>query len=205
MKVWEVEPKPLRQTVQSFFSFCLEYISHHTLWNLSTVEDPHVLCSYDLKYYPSNGEFTHRLNLACLSSYSSPLSIQFWVRSLTSSLSVSSFELSSWRLRIHSSNYGQVHLHLHLFFLLMIVSYEVLHIEGRNLELQKKLYAKCLRPDEESITTREAREIEASNSHPDHSRQTMDWGDFWFSLLHTTLQMESLLIGWRPQLNKRSS
>ena len=68
----------------------------------------------------------------------------------------------------------------------MIVSYEVLHIEGRNLELQKKLCTKCLRPDEESITTREAREIEAtkietteiaarpSNSHPDHSRQTMD-------------------------------
>ena len=43
MKVWEVEPKPLRQTVQSFFSFCLEYISHHTLWNLSTVEDPRAL------------------------------------------------------------------------------------------------------------------------------------------------------------------
>ena len=80
MKVWEVEPKPLRQTIQSFFSFCLEYISHHTLWNLSTVEDPHVLCSYDLKYYPSNGEFTHRLNLACfkflfLSSFNTVLSV----------------------------------------------------------------------------------------------------------------------------------
>ena len=62
-------------------------------------------------------------------------------------------------------------------FLLMIVSHEVLHIEGRSLELKRKLKCvKCLSPDEESINTREARETVASpsNSHNDHSMQTME-------------------------------
>ena len=59
----------------------------------------------------------------------------------------------------------------------MIVAHEVLHIEGRNLELKMKLKCvKCLSPDEEGIITREAREIVSSpsNSHNDHSMQTME-------------------------------
>ena len=59
----------------------------------------------------------------------------------------------------------------------MIVTHEVLHIEGRNLELKRKLKCeKCLSPDGECINTREAREIVASpsNSHNDHSMQTME-------------------------------
>ena len=58
----------------------------------------------------------------------------------------------------------------------MIVTHEVLHIEGRNLELKRKLKCvKCLSPDGECINTRETREIVASpsNSHNDHSMQTM--------------------------------
>lgn len=55
----------------------------------------------------------------------------------------------------------------------MIFAHEILHIEGRNLELKNKQKhcAKCLSPDEESIfCTSKATEIVVSPSNSHHAR-----------------------------------